>query len=87
MARLVSYKVKDESNYSTFEVRSDVAEESLKSDDGGIWKFCYECCWRKCKFKSNESLNKEDDIEFAVVKYTKVSILQIIERIDLLVHE
>lgn len=75
MARLVSYKVKDESNYSTFEVGND-AEEGSKSDDRGILKFCYECCWRKCKIGSNDSVHKEDDIEFAVVKYTKVSILK-----------
>lgn len=67
MARLVSYKVKDESYYSTFEDngKSDVVEN--KNDDNIkhplLQLLCCSCC---------RKTTDEDDIEFALIKYAEV---------------
>ncbi|RZB40557.1 hypothetical protein BDFB_002399 [Asbolus verrucosus] len=75
MARLVSYKVKDESTYSTFDKTDRNGEETVEeingneSFNGGIMSFCCDC-FKRCKFGSKETVS--DDIEFAMVKYAQV---------------
>lgn len=60
MARLVSYKVKDESSYSTFPNNGKSATVENK-------KRCKVCCC--C---SNDSISDQtDDIEFALIQYEK----------------
>jgi hypothetical protein len=74
MARLVSYKVKDESTYSTFDNKnSSNAQEKIQeisenesADSGKNWFCCN--CWKLCG--SQETVS--DDIEFAMVKYAQV---------------
>lgn len=78
MARLVSYKVKDESTYSTFSNKNLWNEEEkideFNENDSVCGKscFCCDCFKRCCKWSSKETVS--DDIEFAMVKYAKVLI-------------
>ncbi|KAJ3667174.1 hypothetical protein Zmor_002574 [Zophobas morio] len=64
MARLVSYKVKDESTYSTFNEQEKVREIDARNS-GRSWYRC-DCC----DFGSQETVS--DDIETALVRYAQV---------------
>lgn len=64
MARLISYKVKDDSEYSTFTEKH--AEPSSKK---GWWRCCAFCCG--CCGSDSES-ESEEEVELTLVKETKV---------------
>ncbi|XP_018565616.1 uncharacterized protein LOC108906746 [Anoplophora glabripennis] len=72
MARLVGYKVNDDSSYSTFE-KLEKIEESDEWGDKRPWWDCTRCCCCRC-FDLCPSDSKEtvsDDIEFALIKYVQ----------------
>lgn len=70
MARLISYKVKDDSEYSTFIGKRAKSAEELEADSRGRWWKCDSFCCRCCD--SDSECDDDKEVEFALVKYTKV---------------
>lgn len=71
MARLISYKVKDDSEYSTFIDKRDKPCEEVQGSSVDqkwqCWQFCRNCC-------CNDAESDEDEeVELALVKETKVA--------------
>lgn len=75
MARLVSYKVNNDSTYSTFDNEHSLSTniQTDATNDNNFTNYC-KCFWQKCcccyQYDSNEAAS--DDIEFALIKYSQV---------------
>lgn len=78
MARIVSYKVRDDSTYSTFENSSAVNRSAItnsgKSDlDKAAWYKCATCStWCCCHSGSQESVSDDIDAHFSLARQAQV---------------
>lgn len=70
MARLISYKVKDESEYATFvDGRAEDLREGRANEEK--WWRCRDCCgW--CGSDEEECDDDGKNLELALIKHTKV---------------
>lgn len=74
MARLISYKVKDDSEYSTFIDKRDTTksfEEIQRNNQKEWWRNLY-CCDYCCNKNIAEYQEDSEQVEFALIKETKV---------------